>query len=76
MAARLQREPTPTVLSTDSLFPGPYSGLDSDLHPDGDKLIVPQFVDVSATPDSASADPERFLVVTNFFEVLRERIGN
>ena len=76
LAARLQREPTPMVLSTDSLFARPYSGLPSDLHPDGDKFIFAQFVDVSATPDGASAEAERFILVTNWFEELRQRMGN
>ena len=76
-AARIQRDPVPVVLSTDSLFTGraylaPFPG--SGLHPDGDRWIVPQNVG-SAGPE-AGAEPERLIMITNFFEDLRERMGN
>ena len=48
----------------------------SDLHPDGDRIIVAQDAGVSATPDGAASEPERFIVVTNWFEELRQRMGN
>ena len=75
MAARLQREPTPTVLSRGSLFTGPYNRVVSDLHPDGNRVIVGRF---GAAPqrDDADSEPERFIVVTNWFEELRGRMGN
>ena len=76
MAARLQREPTPMVLSRDPLFTGNYYRPASDLHPDGDRVIVGQNAGVSATPDGAAAEPERFIVVTNWFEELRQRMGS
>jgi serine/threonine protein kinase len=70
MAARLQRDPVPVVLSTDSLFSGgygqPFSG--SPLHPDGDRFIFTQSV---ASAESADSAPLRLLMVTNFFEELR-----
>ena len=71
MAARLQRDPVPVVLSTDSLFTGPYRRPfpGSGLHPDGDRWIVSQFV-VSAD------EQERLILVQNFSEELRERMGN
>ena len=47
MAAGIQRNPTPVVLSRDSLFTGNYLRLASDLHPDGDRIVVVQ--NVSAT---------------------------
>ena len=74
MAARIQRNPTPVVLSRELLFTGNYFRPASDLHPDGDRVIVAQLAGVSATPDGASA--ERFLVVTNWFEELRQRMGS
>jgi serine/threonine-protein kinase len=74
IAARIQREPTPVVLSRDTLFAGPYWQDHSDLHPDGDRLVVPQDADVSTNP--AGAASERFLVVTNWFEELMQRVGN
>jgi hypothetical protein len=33
-------------------------------------------VGAAAQPVDAAADPERFLVVTNWFEALLERVGN
>ena len=77
MAARLQRDPVPVVLSTDSLFTGtysqPFSG--SGLHPDGDRWIVAQNVG-TADADEGAGDPARLIMVTNFFEELRQRMGN
>jgi len=61
------------VLSTDSLFNGPYNAPfpGSGLHPDGDRWVVASNVG-SADPDAA----ERLILVTNFFEELRQRMGN
>ena len=75
MAARLQREPTPVVIDRVSLFTGDYFRPAWSLHPDGEGIIVAQQEGVSATPDG-STQPERFIVVTNWFEELRERLGN
>ena len=77
MAARIQRNPVPVVLSRDSLFTGPYNQPfpGSGLHPDGDRWIVTQNVG-SADPDDGAAEPERLIMITNFFEELRERVGN
>ena len=75
VAARLQREPTPTVLSRDSLFGGPYLQPASDLHPDGNRVIVGRLGAATQQDDAASA-PERFIMVTNWFEELRQRMGN
>ena len=73
MAARLQRDPVPVVLSTDSLFTGtygqPFSG--SGLHPDGDRWIVSQNVG-PADPEGDASEPERLILVQNFFEELRQ----
>ena len=66
--------PTPVVLSRDSLFSGNYFRPGSDLHPDGDRLVVPQAVSVAQDPVATSS--ERFIVVTNFFEELRQRMPN
>ena len=75
MAARVQRNPVPVVLSRDSLFTGlydiPFPG--SGLHPDGDRWIVAQSVDAA---DVGAAEPERLIVVTNFFEELRQVVPN
>ena len=72
MAARIQRDPTPVVVHRDSLFTGNYLWISSDLHPDGDRLVIPQDVALG----TAASEPERFIVVVNWFEELRQRMGN
>ncbi len=74
-AARLQREPTPMVLSRDSLFTGEYYRPASDLHPSGSRVIAGLLRPATA-PDGVASEPERFIMVTNWFEELRERMGN
>ena len=74
MAARLQREPTPRVLSRDSLFVGRYYRPASDLHPAGNRVIVGRLNSTAQLGTAAS--PERFVVVVNWFEELRQRMGN
>ena len=74
MAARIQRDPVPVVVSTDSVFtvtsinePSSASGL----HPEGDRWIVAQTVG-AAGPEGGASEPERLIMVTNFFEELRQ----
>ena len=73
LAARIQRDPVPVVVSTDSLFTvtsinEPFSG--SGLHPDGDRFIFAQSVGAGA--EDAGAEPVRLILVQNFFEELRQ----
>ena len=74
MAARIRRDPAPVVQRTDTLFTGRYVRDGWSLHPEGDRLVVPQ--PVLAADDGADAETERHLVVTNWFEELRRRMGN
>ena len=76
IAARIRQEPTPVVLSRDTLFTGDYVAGNSDLHPDGDRLVIPQIVGAGAAPQGAAPGAERFIVVVNWFEELRQRVGN
>ena len=76
MAARIQREPTPVVLSRDTLFTGDYVPTNSDFHPDGDRLVVPRNVSEASGLGGDESERERFLVVVNCFEELLERLGN
>ena len=77
IAASIERGPPFVVTSRDTLMAGTWRVRDSDLHPDGDRWIMAQ--DISA-PGGDAADeaqePERFLVVVNWLEELRERMGN
>ena len=75
-AAPIQRNPTPVVLSRDSLFAGGYVDEASDLHPDGDRLVVPQRVTTATVSAGGAIEPQRLILVTNFFEELRQRMGN
>ena len=45
-----------------------------DLHPDGDRFIVPRDVEVQAAEGEDLAE-ERQLVVTNWFRELRAKLG-
>ncbi len=75
-AARIQRDPTPVVFRRDPLFTGNYNRGASDLHPDGDRLVIQQFSASSGQSAGDVAEPERFLVVVNWFEELLEKMGN
>jgi len=75
-AARIQRDPTPVVLRRDTLFAGNYNRGASDLHPDGDRLVIQQYSASSVESAGEVAERERFIVVVNWFEELRERMGN
>ena len=75
MAARLQREPIPMVLSTDSIFAGQYFSSASDLHPARNQVIVGQ-TNVTTQQEGAASAPERSIVITNWFEALRARMGS
>jgi hypothetical protein len=57
------------------LFTAGYYRPGWDLHPDGDRLVVSQALN-EATVLQSEALAERFIVVTNFFEELRQRMGN
>ncbi len=58
------------------MFTGNYSPGLTDLNAEGDRLIIAQDVGASADGNGADFEPERFIVVTNWFEELRERMGN
>jgi hypothetical protein len=79
MAARLQREPVPTVLSLDTLFAPigqaamPVAG--SGLHPDGDRFIFALAGSDPQTGGEATA-PQRLILVQNFFEELKRLVPN
>ena len=62
----------------ESILEGSYRDNSWALHPDGERIVVTQ--DVTAASVEAQTDgtasPERFIVVVNWFEELRERMGN
>ena len=71
VAAYVQRFPTPVVLSRELLFTGNYLEQFSDLHPAGDRLLIPQSVTI-ADAEVRAAEPQRLILVQNFFEELRQ----
>ena len=78
MAARLQLDPVPVVLSTDTLFAlsgggtQPFPG--SALHPDGDRFILARNATTGTVAEGGASEPERLIMVTNFFEELRQAV--
>jgi Tol biopolymer transport system component len=75
VAARLRLDPVVTVLSTDTLFTiegvPPRSG-QNPLHPDGDRFIFPVAVEGGSGAEARGA---RLILVQNWFEELRDRVG-
>ena len=76
-AATVEREPTFAVLSREFVLAGDYASPDWDLHPDGDRFIVPRIVGAGAAAGggTATADRERYLIVTNWFTELLAAVG-
>ncbi len=75
-AARLEREPAFRVLSREVVHAGErLHGWSWDLHPDGDRFIVPKPVAALTGPSTDPAAPERFFVVVNWFEEMRAKLG-
>jgi serine/threonine-protein kinase len=78
IAVRMQRDPVPVVLGIDTLFTSigttePAPG--SVLHPDGDRFILAVNAESIEATDDAQ-EPDRLILVQNFFEELRQRVGN
>jgi Tol biopolymer transport system component len=77
IAVRLRRDPVPAVLGVDTLFSNPMrtpTATGRVLHPDGDRFIL------AVPPGSVEAtdeeqQPDRLILVQNFFEELRQRMG-
>jgi Tol biopolymer transport system component len=78
VAARIRREPSFAVTATDTVYSA--EGVDRtawDLHPDGDRFIVPVTAEVaSADASSGPTEPERFVVAVNWFAELRGIMGD
>jgi hypothetical protein len=73
IAVRLRRDPVPAVLGVDTLFTNPANNVSATgrvLHPDGDRFIL------GVPPGSdEEQQPDRLILVQNFFEELRQRMG-
>ncbi len=70
LAARLQRSPALAVTRTDTIYTTPTRSWAWDLYPDGKHLLVAQPA-VDSGP-AAAASRERFVLMTNFFERLKQ----
>ncbi len=75
VAANVRTEPTFTVLSESLVLTGDYLTEYWDLHPAGDRIVVAQPV-ASNDQGATASGSERFIVVTNWFEELRQRMGS
>jgi hypothetical protein len=47
-----------------------------DLHPDGEQFVVAVNSSAGAAGNADASEEDRYLVVLNWFEELRERVGN
>jgi Tol biopolymer transport system component len=74
-ATRVQLEPSFLVVETDVVYTTPRIG-SFDVHPDGTHLIVEVTQPQVAAADAERAAPSKVVVVLNWFEELRERLGN
>ena len=74
-AARVQLEPSFLVMETDVVYTAPQLGR-FDVHPDGTHIIVEVTQPRVATTGDERAAPSKVVVVLNWFEELRERLGN
>ncbi len=74
VAAHIERGPPFVVVSRDTVLTGAYNSRNSDLHPDGDRLVV---VTPNVTTNTVTGDARepRHLIVVNWFEELKERMG-
>ena len=75
VAARIERGPPFVVTSRETVLTGGYLNGSADLNPDGDRLIATLGAQTARTASGEAAEPERFLVVVNWFEELKERMG-
>ena len=75
IAVRLQRDPVPVVLGADTLFTSPtgVEPIPGSLHPDGDRFILA--VNAGSIEAADAPEPDRLILVLNFFEELRQRVG-
>ena len=75
-AATVERAPTFAVLSTEFVLAGDFASPDWDLHPDGDRFIVTSIVGaVPAGGGTPTTQPERYLIVANWFTELLGAVG-
>ena len=70
-AASFTTEPTFTVLARELVLEGDYIPEFWDLHPEGARVLA-----VQSESAFGAGQPQRFIMVTNFFEELRQRMGN
>ena len=58
------------------LDPGPYPQTNWDLHPDGESFLFASVPGAELTGGGGGSPVMRVELVTNWFEELRERMGN
>ena len=77
-SVRVDREPSVIVRQREPVLATLLQGFGWDLHPDGERFIVTESAQSApaAQGASATASSERYLVVYNWFQELKERVGN
>ncbi len=75
--ARIQTEPAFAVLSVEVALAGDYGRNVLDVHPDGNQLLLISGAGSALTPGNTSPESaeERHIVVFNWFEELKARLG-
>ena len=73
LAATVQQGPPLAVVQTDTVLAGQYSPYNTDIHPQGDRLI--STVPAGTAEGAETESRERHLIVVNWFEELKERMG-
>ena len=70
-AATVETEPTFRVISHEPVLSGAYFPEFWDLHPDGDRIIAAQLVG-----EADGTGGQEIILVQNWFEELKRRVGN
>jgi serine/threonine-protein kinase len=80
MVVDIETEPVFEAGIPKELFRGPYyyyMGHNWDIHPDGKRFLMvkqPERLAEESTEESAATEPRKIIVVTNWFEELKERV--
>ena len=72
MRADVEREPTFAVIRTSTVLVGQYEVGTWDLHPDGDRIVIGRLTGREDAEDEARP---RYVLVVNWFEELRDALG-
>jgi hypothetical protein len=76
VSAQLRLQPSFAVTATDTILTGSFDASAWDIHPDGDRFIVPApRSEVGGSGPGGEPEPIRFVVAVNWFEELLTIVG-